>query len=145
MNNRYLYRGKSLIREGNNIAVGDWIYGAYTDKCRAGGNSFSQNKDGTHYGIYLSDENGARFIPVDKSTVGQCTGFRDANGTLVYEGDIIKSEGLRYEIEWVQKYSAFKAVKKGTKFKDAYNYSDEYYNLKDLYNVLIIGNIHDVT
>ena len=70
MNNRYLFRGK---RED----YGSWVEGYYVF-------NFWKKNEAT---IHLLD--GGCCI-VDPTTIGQCTGHRDMNESLIFEGDILQ-------------------------------------------------------
>jgi uncharacterized phage protein (TIGR01671 family) len=87
------------------------------------------------------DDNIDRVQDRDKFSVERCTGLKDKNGTLIFEGDIVKptdpeEKGL-YVVEWdnstygfsFQKVNGFKSE------KFYYLYSDD---------VVIVGNIHEV-
>ena len=78
MNERYLFRGK---RADN----GEWVYGDLihrkiwsSDVCviRASDDGFD---------AYVEYE----VIP---ETVGQCTGLKDKNGKLIFEGDVVRTQ-----------------------------------------------------
>lgn len=47
----------------------------------------------------LYNENDCEDFWVDPSTLGECTGLRDKNGKLIFEGDIIKYFPLRDDLE----------------------------------------------
>ena len=71
MNDRYLYRAK---RTDN----GKFIEGLLTIMW------------GQLHIINPDDENTA--YPIDESTICQCTGFKDKNGKMIWENDIVKFE-----------------------------------------------------
>ncbi len=93
MSGSYLYRGK---RNDN----GTWIQGGHLDGSamfnadvaficpRMSMSEVAKGIDGEYrYGqcAFLCGP----FHPVDPKTIGQCTGLRDSNNELIYEGDIV--------------------------------------------------------
>ena len=83
MNDRYLFRGKTAP-SANSTHPYEWVTGAY--------NPFSDT---------ITTEKRAGY-PVFNSTVGQCTGLRDRNGTLIFEGDVLcdGTGGKPYTVIW---------------------------------------------
>jgi len=91
MNDRYLYRGKRLDN-------GKWVTGHLV--------GLRDNR----YAIatfLFSYGNQLGFDDVCEKSIGQCTGLRDKNGNLIFEGDIVSdskdgsySEGYVGAVKW---------------------------------------------
>jgi uncharacterized phage protein (TIGR01671 family) len=102
MEDRNLCRGKAYAT--GEFETGFYVYG-----------------QGKHY--ILADSNGGGYDPrheetaewqeVDPNTLGQSTGLRDKNGTLVFEGNVVTRIALIYETgknEPIGKYQAVGVV-----------------------------------
>lgn len=115
-NNRGIWRGKDADS-------GEWIEGYFA------GYYLNDFQELTPH-IMRSDNNDLE--EVIPETLRECTGLRDKNGRLVFEGDVVEYKGERYVIEYLVKYMRFAPVKPGTVFA-VFDYAQS----------KIIGNIHD--
>ena len=118
MTERYLFRGKRLDN-------GEWVQGYYVKL-------YNQHNKVTHriYNGYAEtdvDEWYPDCFDVDPATVVQCSGRRDKNGTLIFEGDIVKNRDLAFVVTWQNDDARYLCI------------SPYSWNV----SVKIIGNIHD--
>ncbi|MDY5229539.1 MAG: YopX family protein [Eubacteriales bacterium] len=133
MNNRYIFRGK---RKDN----GTWVDGnlVYTRTTTLG----------VVTEIYTLE---MRYEVIPK-TVGQCTGLKDKNGKLIFEGDIVEADGYIFFVN----FGKCGGVANNEDYGYIGYYLDGYdeitkkalsYGLRDdicyFTNIEAIGNIHD--
>lgn len=100
--------------------------------------------------LIMSDGNGAMYTPLregedeDRLIIEQCTGLKDKNGKLVYEGDIVStilSNGSKFihMIRWHNgKFVADYGCRHHEEFEDYCSICQEWIEKKE-----VIGNIHE--
>lgn len=109
-----------------------WYYGyLYVDRL----------KEIYGYEIFLPERpfgEGPEWHIVDPETVGECTGLRDKNGELIFEGDIISIDGAKGDELVYVKYqiNGFECVSPIWKY-----YRHRLEDNPEKYE--IVGNIHD--
>lgn len=116
---------REIIFRGKRLDNGEWVYGGYDPM--QGNHTIFDHESITHSAY-----------EVDPSTMGQCTEKPDKNKKLIYESDIIAAR--------------FKSNHARQKFICKYNSNNARFEFDnghvsvgadDIYNIKIIGNIHD--
>ena len=132
-----MFRGKAL-EDGYNFKAGEFVYGSLVfegDAPYIVGPVIEANED------YIAHE---WWVPVDPTTVGQCTGLKDMHGVKLYEGDIMGFHAYGYYYIGVVQYSnagaAFGVKCKTASETETCPYLDVVINN---HRAVKIGNIHD--
>lgn len=83
------------------------------------------------YACYDGDREDMYYYEQNDVVIEQCTGLRDKNGKLIYEGDIIRVEDNTCKVEWEEENARYNVSGYGEIAYLTYN------------EIEVIGNIHE--
>jgi len=134
MNDRHLFRGKKFGMSKTPYGDG-WAIGHLIEAPKVG-----NHRSGWSIADYTANPPRILYDDVDPATIGQCTGLKDKNGKLIFEGDIIKSttDNEAPEIYRV----AFENYRWELRCP-IYDYQELNDFVNDYTVLEVIGNIHD--
>ena len=139
MNDRYLFRGK---RKDN----GEWIEGNLINCAFFNNDGFPifyiLDIDNIEYDCWEDIAVEIRYLEVIPETVGQCTGLKDKNGKLIFEGDIVycKSRLDNANMVIIFECGQFRMVL--SENYRSYQTNSGFYDI-NCFDKEVIGNIHD--
>lgn len=122
--NMGLFRGKGV----SGYHLDEWVYGYY---CK----DFWKPRKG--HGIIPINEDDGGYVEVDPETVGECTGLKDKNGKLIFEGDIVKGSNILHSNRKIYQV----AFDDGS--FELFDHKGVGWHHSHIDNKEVIGNIHD--
>lgn len=66
--------------------------------------------------IIIEYKGSTAIVEWENCEIIQCTGLKDKNGKLIYEGDILQENWHKYKLEWGNGAYTIKDIKRGTSY-----------------------------
>lgn len=83
------------------------------------------------------------FVSITPDKIIQCTGLKDKNGKLIYEGDIVKQNNTIYNVNWFNGSFCFKDTLNGKNYTVEFVMSEKQEVIGNIYeNKELLNEIH---